>query len=199
MGLDADTAWQFADVISRSGPVPVTLVAPASSAAAGFPEAELLNASVSEPQHLDHVGIDITVQRLEHAAYMQITTALKVSGQPAHPAEGPWQDVPDEPDRTAQPQPPVSEDLIAPTSSSLAAARDVSSEAFPALVMAATDPSGLRLLPAAIVPAQDHNEPGPDTEAAFSAAADSTTGSSTVSCTDMTSLIRRLLDHRIRR
>jgi nucleoid-associated protein YgaU len=174
--LDADTAWQFADLISRSGPVPVTLVAPASSTAAQFPEAELLNASVSEPQHLDHVGIDITVQRLEHAAYMQITTALKVSGQSAHPAEGPWQDVPDEPDRTAQPQPPLSEDPIAPTSSSLATAPDASSEAFPALVAATTDPSGLRLLPTAIVPAQDHDEPGTGTDAAFSAASQATVG-----------------------
>ncbi|MFC8094620.1 hypothetical protein [Streptomyces sp. NPDC057301] len=168
--LDADTAWQFADVISRSGPVPVTLVAPASSAAAHFPEAEVLNTSVSEPQHLDHVGIDITVQRLEHAAYLQITTALKVSGQPARPAEGPWQDVPDEPDRTARPQPAVSEDFTAPTSSSSAAAPDVSSEAFPALVAATTDPSGLRLLPTAIVPTQGHDELGADTEAAVAAA-----------------------------
>ncbi|MFE5923619.1 hypothetical protein [Streptomyces sp. NPDC056468] len=174
--LDADTAWQFADVISRSGQVPVTLVAPASSAAAHFPEAEVLNASVSEPQHLDHAGIDITVQRLEHAAYLQITTALKVSGRPAHPAEGPWQDVPDEPDKTARPQPSVSEDFIAPASSSLAAAPDVSSEAFPALVAATTDPSGLRLLPTAVVPAQGHDEPGADTEAAAAAAPQPTVG-----------------------
>ncbi|MGF0177213.1 LysM peptidoglycan-binding domain-containing protein [Streptomyces sp. Marseille-Q5077] len=174
--LDADRAWQFADVISRSGTVPVTLVAPASSAAAHFPEAGLLNASVSEPQHLDHAGIDITVQHLEHAAYLQITTALKVSGQPPHPAEGPWQDVPDEPDKAAQPQPPASEDLIAPTSPSSATAPDVSSEAFPALVAATTDPSGLRLLPSAVVPAQGHDEPGLDTEAAVAAAPQSTVG-----------------------
>ncbi|WP_369275991.1 hypothetical protein AB5J55_44190 [Streptomyces sp. R11] len=168
--LDADTAWHFADVISRSGTVPVTLVAPASSAASCFPEAELLNASVSEPQHLDHAGIDITVQRLEHAAYLQITTALKVSGQPPHPAEGPWQDVPDEPDSTPQTQPPVSEDLIAlapaSTSPSLAVAPDGSSEVFPALVAATTDPSGPRLLPTATMPMQDDDEPGPENEAA---------------------------------
>ncbi|CAM5501521.1 hypothetical protein [Streptomyces canarius] len=96
--LDEDTAWQFADVISRAGAVPVTLIAPASTAAACFPEAKILNASLSEPQPLDYAGTDITVQRLEHAAYLQITTALKVSGQPSHPAEGPWEDVPDEPD-----------------------------------------------------------------------------------------------------
>jgi nucleoid-associated protein YgaU len=170
--LDTDTAWQFADVISRSGPVSVTLVAAASSAAACFPEAELLNAFVNGPQHLEHAGVDITVQRLEHGAYMQIATALKVSGQPPHPAVGPWQDVPDEPDSTPQPQPPASDKPFAsapsPTSPSLAGASDESSEVFPALLAATTDPSGLQLLPTATMPAQHGDQPGPESEAAAS-------------------------------
>ena len=62
--LEVDTAWEFADVIDKAGTVPVTLIAPAGVTAAHFPEAEILNASLSEPQHLDHVGADITVQRL---------------------------------------------------------------------------------------------------------------------------------------
>ncbi|MDX3321145.1 LysM peptidoglycan-binding domain-containing protein [Streptomyces sp. ME03-5684b] len=161
--LDADTAWQFADVIDKSSTVPVTLIAPASSAAAHFPEAEIINASLSEPQNLDYAGLDITVQRLEHAAYARITTALKVSGQPSHPAEGPWQDVPDEPDTVQQPEPPASEEPIAPTSAppspSLAAAADVGDEAFPALLAATSDPSGLRLLPAP--PNQANTQPDP--------------------------------------
>ncbi|MFC9643154.1 hypothetical protein ACFTZF_32060 [Streptomyces mirabilis] len=41
--LDADVAWEFADVIDKAGTVPVTLVAPESTAAAHFPEAEVLN------------------------------------------------------------------------------------------------------------------------------------------------------------
>ncbi|MFI9772132.1 hypothetical protein ACIHJG_35510 [Streptomyces sp. NPDC052415] len=163
--LDADTAWQFADVIDKSDTVPVTLVAPASSAAAQLPEAEILNASLSEPQHLDYAGIDITVQRLSHAAYEQITTALKMSGQAAHPAEGPWQDVPAEPDTVQQPDPPVSEEPIAPTPAtpnpSLAAAGNVGDEVFPALLAASSDPASLRLLPT--TPAQADARPGPDT------------------------------------
>jgi hypothetical protein len=166
--LDADTAWQFADVIDKSGTVPVTLVAPASSASAHFPDAEILNASLSEPQNVDYAGIDITVQRLEHTAYAQITTALKVSGQPPHPAEGPWQDVPDEPDTVQHRNPPVSEDPIASSpvaaSPSSAAEADPGSEVFPVLLAAATDPSGLRLPPTARV--QASTEPGPDTETA---------------------------------
>ncbi|QIY76531.2 LysM peptidoglycan-binding domain-containing protein [Streptomyces sp. RLB1-33] len=169
--LDADLAWEFADVIDKAGTVPVTLVAPASTAAAHFPEAEILNASLGEPQQLDYAGTEITVQRLEHAAYLQITTALKVSGQPPHPAEGPWQEVPDEPDSRQQPQRLTPEEPTAPTgdtatSPSPAAVADVSPEIFPALLAASTDPAGLRLLPTAGAPAaEDPAEEVPGTAA----------------------------------
>ncbi|MFD4973101.1 hypothetical protein [Streptomyces sp. NPDC058424] len=182
--LDEDTAWQFADVIDRAGAVPVTLVAPASTAAARFPEAEILNASLSEPQNLDYSGTNITVQRLEHAAYLQITTALKVSGQPSHPAEGPWQDVPDELDSIQEPEQASPEEPTAPaTAASIpppAAATDVSGEVFPALLAASTGPSGLRLLSPATPSTGLEDETGPGTEATVPsaptspAAADST-------------------------
>ncbi|MFE2487189.1 hypothetical protein ACFXGR_28535 [Streptomyces mirabilis] len=170
--LDADLAWEFADVIDKAGTVPVTLVAPASTAAAHFPEAEILNASLNEPQQLDYAGAEITVQRLEHAAYLQITTALKVSGQPSHPAEGPWQEVPDEPDSRQQPQRLVPERTTAPTSDAAtipSRAADVSTEIFPALLAASTDPAGLRLLPTAEAPAEAEEDPAqedPGTETA---------------------------------
>ncbi|WP_331765328.1 LysM peptidoglycan-binding domain-containing protein (plasmid) [Streptomyces sp. NBC_01384] len=162
--LDADLAWEFADVIDKAGPVPVTLVAPASTAAAHFPDAEILNASLGDPQQLDYAGTEITVQRLEHAAYLQITTALKVSGQPSHPAEGPWQEVPDEPDSRQQPQRLAPEGPSAPTgdtatSPSPATVVDVSPEIFPALLAASTDPAGLRLLPTAGAPAEAEEDP----------------------------------------
>ncbi|MEV6841020.1 hypothetical protein AB0N17_42200 [Streptomyces sp. NPDC051133] len=166
--LDADTAWQFADVIDKAGTVPVTLIAPASTAAAHFPEAEILNASIHEPQNLDYAGVDITVQRLEHAAYLQITTALKVSGQASHPAEGPWQDVPDEPDHLQQPDQTAPEEPTAAAavpSVSLAAASDAGSGVFPALLAASADPSGLRLLPTATPATAAGDDPGPGTEA----------------------------------
>ncbi|MFF8946722.1 hypothetical protein ACF1A5_31590 [Streptomyces sp. NPDC014864] len=165
--LDSDTAWKFADVIDKAGTVPVTLVAPASTAAAHFPEAEILNASVSDLQPLDAAGTDITVQRLEHASYLQITTALRVSAQPAHPAEGPWQDVPDEPVW----QEPAPEEFTGSaldtgpgTTPSSASGADVGGEVFPALLAATTDPSGLRLLPAATPTpqAEEERESGTD-------------------------------------
>ncbi|MGA5810165.1 hypothetical protein ACPC39_28950 [Streptomyces cellulosae] len=171
--LDEDTAWQFADVIDKAGAVPVTLIAPASTAAARFPEAAILNASLNAPQTLDYAGTDITVQRLEHAAYLQITTALNVSGQPPHPAEGPWQHVPDEPENMQQPKHTPPEHSIAPATASIPApapapapAPDTNGEVFPALLAASTDPSGLHLLSPATPSAGLHDETGPGAEAA---------------------------------
>ncbi|MFG2961374.1 hypothetical protein ACGF5O_47625 [Streptomyces sp. NPDC048291] len=162
--LESDMAWQFADVIDKAGTVPVTLIAPASTAAAHFPDAEILNASVSEPQLLDSAGIEIIVQRLEHAAYLQITTALHVSAQPAHPAEGPWQDVPDEAP-AMQPLDPAAAAADPETAASPpeASATAVSGQAFPALLAATTDPSGLRLLPptAPAPEAEEDNDASP--------------------------------------
>ncbi|MEU6284939.1 hypothetical protein [Streptomyces sp. NPDC047028] len=164
--LDTDTAWQFADLIDKAGTVPVTLIAPASTAAAHFTEAEILNASLHEPQNLDYAGTDITVQRLEHAAYLQISTALKVSGQASHPAEGPWQDVPDESDRAQQPEQIAREESAGTAaatvpSGSLAAASDAGGNVFPALLAANADPAGLRLLPHATPATPAADDPGP--------------------------------------
>ncbi|MGY6027038.1 LysM peptidoglycan-binding domain-containing protein [Streptomyces spinosirectus] len=155
--LDEDTAWQLADVIDRAGAVPVTLIAPASTAATHFPDATILNASLSTPQRLDYAGTDLTVQRLDHAAYHQITTALKVSGQPPHPAEGPWRHIPDEPyskepPEHASPQEPTAHTPAA-SPPSPAGATDRNSDVFPALLGATTDPSAPRLpTPAATAP-----------------------------------------------
>ncbi|MFE7034630.1 LysM peptidoglycan-binding domain-containing protein [Streptomyces sp. NPDC057621] len=143
--LDADTAWVFADVIDKAGTVPVALVAPASSTAAHFPEAEVLNASRSEPQPLGYASAEITVQRLEHAAYRQIITALKVSGQPPHAAEGPWKGVPKETVRGHEPAEPTRQAPSPPAATSSSWEADASGEIFPALLAATTGPSGLRL------------------------------------------------------
>ncbi|WP_405654096.1 hypothetical protein [Streptomyces sp. NBC_00019] len=177
--LDADTAWRFADLIDKAGPVPVTLIAPASSAAAHFPDAEILNASLNTPQQLGCVGTDITVQRLEHAAYQQITTALAVSGQPAQPAEGPWRDVPDEPNQLPQPT-PADEPRTAATAAAEVPVPQTPSDTsstggvFAALVAASADPSGLRLLPGASPSAGD--ESAPNTEGTPPTATEPATG-----------------------
>ncbi|SEC16905.1 LysM domain-containing protein [Streptomyces sp. 3213] len=162
--LDTDTAWELAEAIDKAKTVPVTLIAPASSTAAHYPDAEILNASLSTPQPLDSVGTDITVQRLEHAAYQQIANALTLSAQSAHPAEGPWHTVPDEPDsatppqQTTPPEPPATPAADdASTSPPVPPAANGDNGIFPALLAATTDPSGLRLPPTA--------EPPPHAEA----------------------------------
>ncbi|MGW2890599.1 LysM peptidoglycan-binding domain-containing protein [Streptomyces griseoruber] len=196
--LDEDTAWQFADVIDRAGTVPVTLIAPASTAAARFPEAEILNASLSEPQTLDYAGTDITVQRLEHSAYLQITTALKVSGQPSHPAEGPWQDIPDELDSVQPEQESPAEPTVPSPAApipSRTAATEVNGEVFPALLAASTDPSGLRLLSPAAPPSGLSDDAGPDTEPvtpsvpASPSTADTTAAAETADADDPTAAV----------
>ncbi|MDW8478462.1 LysM peptidoglycan-binding domain-containing protein [Streptomyces scabiei] len=170
--LDEDTAWQFADVIDKAR-IPVTLIAPAA-AAAHFPDAEILNAELDDPQQLEYAGIEITVQRLERAAYQQIATALAVSGQPAAPAEGPWEEVPDEPEPEMTPPPARAAsddqgsgaDTYAANMASVAPVTvhtgDGDSEVFPALLAASADPAGLRLLPAA----PPHGQDDPDEDQA---------------------------------
>ncbi|WP_435863340.1 LysM peptidoglycan-binding domain-containing protein [Streptomyces tendae] len=173
--LDADTAWAFADIIDKAGDVPVTLVAPASTAAPHFPHADILNASLSTPQTLDAAGQEVTVQRLEHAAYLQITTALHVAAQPAHEAEGAWKEVPDEPTSVDQSEQEAQAAAPAPgpvadSGDAVAQDTEAGSEVFPALLAAATDPASLRLLPAPTpTPAPQVREeglPGTDTPAA---------------------------------
>ncbi|MEV5762671.1 LysM peptidoglycan-binding domain-containing protein [Streptomyces tendae] len=177
--LDADTAWEFADVIDKADNIPVTLVAPASTAVPHFPDAQILNASLNTPQPLETTGREVTLQRLEHAAYLQITTALKVSAQPAHEAEGAWRDVPNEPTRVEQSeqaeQPAAPEPVAAPPGDAatqnaepegtVAQAPEAGGEVFPALLAAATDPASLPLLPPAAAPTpQTRREFAPSTD-----------------------------------
>ncbi|MET7855582.1 hypothetical protein ABZT48_47495 [Streptomyces avermitilis] len=106
------------------------------------------------------------MQRLEHAAYLQITTALAVSAQPADPAEGPWKEVPHEPDTQQRPRPldlakpTQSGDCEEPVPASPFTAGTGDSEIYPALLAASTDPAGLKLLPAPKASGKAPAEPG---------------------------------------
>ncbi|MEU8951620.1 hypothetical protein [Streptomyces sp. NPDC048489] len=143
--LTPDTAWELADILDKAGALPFALVAPAASAAAHFPASQTLNVSLTTPQHVESAGTDITVQRLEHPSYLQITTALRLSAQPAHPAEGCWQDVPDEPDRVQHPAPSESGALApAGTLAPPPGATGGGDSAFPALMAATVGPPAQR-------------------------------------------------------
>ncbi|MEU1201271.1 hypothetical protein ABZ446_34350 [Streptomyces sp. NPDC005813] len=141
--MDDDTAWQFADILGKTPQIPVTVVAPAGTTAGHFPEADILAVSAQAPQRFDSLGTDVTVQRLEHAAYQQIITALAVSGQPAHEAEGAWQHVPGEPDATGQDAAGPHEEPSGGNGTTPAPARAVTDAVFPALLNASADPAAL--------------------------------------------------------
>lgn len=146
--LDDDTAWQFADVLGKDLPIPATLIAPTGTTSRHFPEADILAVSAPTPRRFDSLGVDITVQRLEHDAYQQIISALAVSAQPPHEAEGAWRHVPDEPAAPTQdatpPQKASADDSAAPVPAETTAARTAEGavdSVFPALLTASADPA----------------------------------------------------------
>ncbi|MFE2823513.1 hypothetical protein [Streptomyces sp. NPDC059271] len=146
--LDDDTAWQFADVLGKDLPIPATLIAPTGTTSRHFPEADILAVSAPTPRRFDSLGVDITVQRLEHDAYQQIVSALAVSTQPPYEAEGAWRHVPDEPAAPAQDATPPQEasavDGAAPVPAATTAAEPAAGAVdavFPALLTASTDPA----------------------------------------------------------
>ncbi|MEV0521843.1 hypothetical protein AB0I66_00305 [Streptomyces sp. NPDC050439] len=95
--LTADSAWQVAETLDKaSGVLKVALLAPASSANLLFEQTEVIDAASDQPQRIDILGTTVTLQRLQRQAVDEITAALAVSGQDAHPAEGVWRDVPSE-------------------------------------------------------------------------------------------------------
>ncbi|MFD3620944.1 hypothetical protein ACFWWT_38085 [Streptomyces sp. NPDC058676] len=95
--LDLHTAAQLAALTHKRGTTPITLIAPTSPAATHFPHAPVLNARADTPQHLDLINTHITLQRLPHAAYQQITTTLTTLEPSAQPGDAPQHKHPDEP------------------------------------------------------------------------------------------------------
>ncbi|MFE6335260.1 bacterial transcriptional activator domain-containing protein [Streptomyces sp. NPDC057798] len=90
--LTPTTAQQIADLLAKSDQAAVTLIAPRSSAEAFWPEAELLDATLSGPQrlHCTGTGTDITLQRLPHTDYRQIIHTLHdTPGPEAHAEQAP--------------------------------------------------------------------------------------------------------------
>ncbi|MFE4758405.1 LysM peptidoglycan-binding domain-containing protein [Streptomyces mirabilis] len=150
--LDADTAWQLAEIIDKAHTLPAMVIAPAEHTSRHFADAEVLDASDTAPQEIDALGTSVVLQRLDDAAYQQIATELRISGQPPHPAEGAWRNVPAEPS-TSQAntsQTPAGPRTASGTGTSSASAGSTGGmEVFPALLSAATDPAGVNLLASA--------------------------------------------------
>ncbi|GGU41242.1 LysM peptidoglycan-binding domain-containing protein [Streptomyces violascens] len=194
--LDSNTAWQLAEALDKAGTLPVTLVASAAQTSHHFPDAEILDASTSELQDVDAIGLPIRLQRLDDAAFQQIAAELRISGspdlqisrspdlqisgQPPIPADGAWQNVPAEPETppTTTPTPTAAGPEPASATSQADDAPQGSAPtslgAFPALVTASTDPAALRLVPARPVASSPQGADSPDTEPEASGPAPST-------------------------
>ncbi|MGW2866444.1 LysM peptidoglycan-binding domain-containing protein [Streptomyces sp. NPDC001205] len=164
--LDNDTAWQLAEALDKAGDLPVILVAPAAPIGRHFPDAPVLDASSSAFQDLEEIGLAVRLQRLAESAFQQIAAELRTSGQPPHPAQGPWQNTPSEPqhgDHSTEPSPATDHDAKAEdepdndpnTKAKLegqghgmnAAGACSGLGAFPALITATTSPSAIPLTP----------------------------------------------------
>ncbi|MFC8349815.1 hypothetical protein [Streptomyces sp. NPDC057280] len=74
--LSADTAWHFADLATTTAPRPLTLIAPAHTTAAHFPDAPSLDTADNRAQYLEPLDTWVTLQRLTPTAYQQISAAL---------------------------------------------------------------------------------------------------------------------------
>ncbi|MEU5324159.1 hypothetical protein AB0G67_46685 [Streptomyces sp. NPDC021056] len=143
--LEADTAGGFAELLDTAGPLPLTLVAPADTAAPFLPHAQILDATPGRPQHLGHLGLEITLQHLDHSAYQQITAGLTEPAPTEPPAaDGEREDGPHEQRQEHKPQPQTARSTASDPAAEPESApdTDLSSEVFPALLASRTaDPT----------------------------------------------------------
>ncbi|QKV90411.1 LysM peptidoglycan-binding domain-containing protein [Streptomyces sp. NA02950] len=142
--ISEEEAWQLADALDKARGLKVAAVLPESGIGHLFPNAEQLNAGTDEEaQELEVLGARIQVQSVSSTAYEQLVATLEVTEQPSRPADGAWEKVP--------PEPPTPRPIPAQGGEALEDAGPGNDEQapegpFPALIGAASDPAGLRLL-----------------------------------------------------
>ncbi|MFE2736188.1 LysM peptidoglycan-binding domain-containing protein [Streptomyces sp. NPDC059349] len=90
-----EDAQHLADALAAARNLPLALVLPARGAQHAFPHAERLTVGSSTPQRLDLLEADVLVQSMTDAEYRDLVGVLNIAEEPARPAEGPWQLVPD--------------------------------------------------------------------------------------------------------
>ncbi|MFF4699927.1 hypothetical protein [Streptomyces chattanoogensis] len=90
-----EDAWDLADALAAARSLPVALVLPAACAAACFPHAETLDAGSTAAQACTALSAPVVLQRVTDEDYAQFAEDLRIADEPAHPAQGPWRNVPD--------------------------------------------------------------------------------------------------------
>lgn len=101
---DQADAWQLADLIARVPHAPVALVLPAAGLEGLFPAAPRLDCASTDPQASPVQDHPVVLQRVTETSYQQLLTDLRTSEQPATPAQGPWQQVPQDSTELAEEQ-----------------------------------------------------------------------------------------------
>ncbi|MEU4898536.1 LysM peptidoglycan-binding domain-containing protein [Streptomyces sp. NPDC044780] len=150
--ISQDEAWQLADALDKARGLKVAAILPASGIGPLFPDATTLDAHSDGAQEVEVLGARLRLQSVSGDAYEQLLATLSVAEQPARPATGVWKKVPPEP--AASGSAPAPEEGPALEDEAGAGEERSPDTPFPALIGAASDPAGLRLLSPA-VPAQD--------------------------------------------
>ncbi|WP_338704305.1 hypothetical protein V2W30_41075 (plasmid) [Streptomyces sp. Q6] len=95
--VDDDTCRQFAQILEQARHLtPCILVLPATADTV-FPDAEIIDAETHDPQRVDALGTDLTLQRLNAATLTELARAFRHARRPAQDATGVWEHVPPEP------------------------------------------------------------------------------------------------------
>ncbi|MFD5610546.1 LysM peptidoglycan-binding domain-containing protein [Kitasatospora sp. NPDC127060] len=95
-----DELYAFADLLGKARGQRIAAVLPAAGAVEFFPDAQVLDASLADPQPVEPLGVGVVLQRVTDEAYRQLTSAIALTTEPARPAEGAWAQLPD-PDRVS--------------------------------------------------------------------------------------------------
>ncbi|MFE4687279.1 LysM peptidoglycan-binding domain-containing protein [Streptomyces sp. NPDC056721] len=90
-----EDAQHLADALTAASNLPLALVLPAHGAQHAFPHAQRLTVGSSTPQRLNLLDTDVLVQSMTDSEYQDLVGVLNIAEEPARPAEGPWQQVPD--------------------------------------------------------------------------------------------------------
>ena len=89
-----EQTWELADLLSKARGQQVAVILPASCAEY-FPEAEVLDAAELAAQPCELVDGEVILQRVTAEAHRQLVATFETASEPARPAVGPWEFVPD--------------------------------------------------------------------------------------------------------
>ncbi|MFJ9167345.1 hypothetical protein ACIRN5_23585, partial [Lysinibacillus fusiformis] len=91
----AEELYEFADLVGKARGHRVAAVLPAAGAIDFFPDAQVLDASLTDPQPLEPLGVEVVLQRVTDEAYRQLTSAVALTTEAANAADGVWAQLPD--------------------------------------------------------------------------------------------------------